>query len=150
MLQVFAPTFFYVYGIKCIGEIFKHFCYFEIFCPNSFYDSIDCQNLWYGSICQKTVLIFLNNFLNFRFDTVEKQSIIYLISNRIKNYASIVLGDSEIILVGGREGRMQPFVQLSIVFCLYAALQNRRSKSSNFIIFHTSGGNSSRPAAFLL
>ena len=44
---------------------------------------------------------------------------------------------------------MQPFVHLSIVFYLYSALQNRRSKFSNFFAFHTSGGISSIPIAFL-
>ena len=46
--------------------------------------------------------------------------------------------------------RMQPFVHLSIVFCLYTALQNRSSKSSNFFVIHTSRGTLSRLAAFLL
>ena len=41
--------------------------------------------------------------------------------------------------------RMKPFVNL----CLYTALQNRGSISSNFLVFHTSRGISSRPAAFL-
>ena len=44
---------------------------------------------------------------------------------------------------------MHPFVHLSIVFWLYKALQCRKSMSSNSLIFHTSGGISSSPAAFL-
>ena len=43
---------------------------------------------------------------------------------------------------------MQPFVHFSIMFSLYMVLQNRNSKSSNFLIFHISGGISSRPASF--
>ena len=47
------------------------------------------------------------------------------------------------------KGRMQPFVHLSMLFWLYTALQYLSSMSSNFFVFHTSGGISSRPAAFL-
>ena len=45
---------------------------------------------------------------------------------------------------------MKPFVHFSLVFCLYIALHNQRSTSSNFLVFHISGGISSGPAAFLL
>ena len=44
---------------------------------------------------------------------------------------------------------MHPFVHLSIAFWLYKALQSRRSKSSNSLVFHTSGGISPNTAAFL-
>ena len=44
---------------------------------------------------------------------------------------------------------MHPFVHLSIGFWLYTALQCRSSMSSNCLVFHTSGGISSSPAAFL-
>ena len=44
---------------------------------------------------------------------------------------------------------MHPFVYLSIVFWWYTTLQYRRSMSSNSFVFHTSGGISSSPAAFL-
>ena len=44
---------------------------------------------------------------------------------------------------------MHPFVHPSIGFWLYTALQCRSSMSSNCLIFHTSGGISSSPAAFL-
>ncbi len=44
---------------------------------------------------------------------------------------------------------MQLFVLLSIVFWLYTALQYRSSMSSNFLVFHTFGGISSRPTVFL-
>ena len=44
---------------------------------------------------------------------------------------------------------MHPFIHLSIGFWLYTALQCRSSISSNCLVFHTSGGNSSNPAAFL-
>ena len=44
---------------------------------------------------------------------------------------------------------MHLFIHLSTGFWLYVALQCRRSMSSNSLIFHTSGGISSSPAAFL-
>ena len=47
------------------------------------------------------------------------------------------------------KGRMHPFVHLSILFWLYTALQCRGSMSSNSLVFHTSWGISSNPAAFL-
>ena len=45
--------------------------------------------------------------------------------------------------------RVHPYAHLSIVFWLYMALQYRSSVSSNFLVFHTSGGFSSRPVTFL-
>ena len=47
------------------------------------------------------------------------------------------------------KGSMHPFIHLSIGFWLYTALQCRSSMSSNCLVFHTSGGSSSSPAAFL-
>ena len=44
---------------------------------------------------------------------------------------------------------MHPFVHLPIVFWLYTALQCRSSMLSNCLVFLTSGGISSSPAAFL-
>ena len=44
---------------------------------------------------------------------------------------------------------MHPFIHLSIGFWLYTALQCRNSMSSNCLVFHTSGGISFSPAAFL-
>ena len=44
---------------------------------------------------------------------------------------------------------MHPFIHLSIGFWLYTALQCRSSMTSNCLVFHTSGGISSSPAAFL-
>ena len=44
---------------------------------------------------------------------------------------------------------MHPSVYLSIVFWLYMALQCRNSMLSNSLVFHTSGGISSSPDAFL-
>ena len=61
------------------------------FCSYSFDDLTNSQNLsCCGSIPPKTVLIFLKIFLNFKFDTVEKQSIIN--SYRSKSYVSVALG----------------------------------------------------------
>ena len=48
-----------------------------------------------------------------------------------------------------RKGRMHLFVHLSIVFWLHTALHYRSSMSSNSLVFHTSGGISSSPSAFL-
>ena len=45
---------------------------------------------------------------------------------------------------------MHPIIHLSIGFWLLTALQCRSSMSSNCLVFHTSGGISSSPAAFLL
>ena len=44
---------------------------------------------------------------------------------------------------------MHPFVHLPIVFWLYTVLQCHSSTSSNSLVFHTSGGISSSPAAYL-
>ena len=41
----------------------------------------------------KDILIFLKNFLEIRFDTVEKLSIINLSSYSSKSYVSVVLSD---------------------------------------------------------
>ena len=91
-----------VYRIKCLGEVYKQLFCLEIFCMNSFDDSVDCQNLWCGSISLKSILIFPKNFLNSRFDNVEKQSIINFSSYRSKYYATVVLDDSEATFL--REG----------------------------------------------
>ena len=48
------------------------------------------ENLGFcGSILPKTVLILLKNFLNFRFDAIEKQSIINLFYYKSKSYAYV-------------------------------------------------------------
>ena len=47
------------------------------------------------------------------------------------------------------KGRMHPFIHLSILFWLYTALHCWSSISSNCLVFHTSRGISSSPAAFL-
>ena len=59
-----------------------------------------------------------------------------------KSYACVILSDSEVSFLEKR--RMQAFVHLSIVFCLYSELHHRRSISSNFLIFQTFEGISSR------
>ena len=51
----------------------------------------------------KTVLIFPKNFLNFRFDMVEKYSIVYFSSYRSKSYASAVLDDFEVTFLREEE-----------------------------------------------
>ena len=47
------------------------------------------------------------------------------------------------------KGRIHPFIHLFIGFWLYTALQCRSSMSSNCLVFHTFGGISSSPVAFL-
>ena len=47
--------------------------------------------IWHcGLISPKTILVFPKNFLYFRFDKIEKQSIINLTSYKSKNYISVV------------------------------------------------------------
>ena len=83
------------------------------FCMNSLDDSTDCHNLWCcESISPKTVLIFPANFLNFRFNTVEKQNKILLSSNRSKSSASVVLDHSAVNFF--EKGKMKRFVHFSI------------------------------------
>ena len=54
------------------------------------------MNLRYcESISTKAILIF-PNFLDFRLDTIEKQSIIYLSSYSSKGFAPVILSDSEV------------------------------------------------------
>ena len=104
----------------------------------------DCQNLrCCGLVSLKIIMIFPKNFLDFRSDTVEKQSIINFISYRSKSYTFPVLGDSEVTFFREVNGMMQPL-------CLFMVLQNWRSKSLNYHVFLTSGSISLRPAAFLL
>ena len=82
----------------------------KIFCPYSLDESMHSQILWsYGLISPKTMLIFPENFLNFRFDMVEKQNIVNLSSYRSKSYASVVLSYSEVNFLGEGE---------DAVFCL--------------------------------
>ena len=105
------------------------------------------QNLWgCGSISLKTVLIFTREFLCFRFDTVEKDSIINLSNYNRKSYTSVLPSDSNVNFLGGKEDApFDPFL-----YCiLFLVLHKWRSISSNFLVFHAFGGISSRLAAFL-
>ena len=72
---------------------------------------------------------FPKNFLNVKFDTIEKQIII-----NICNYSSSPWFWSHLCL-GKKE---DPAVSPSII-CILFILQNRRSKSSHIPVFHTSG-----------
>ena len=63
-----------------------------------------------GPISLKTLLIFLNNFLYFRFDKIEKHGIINLSSYNSKRNAFIVLSDSKITFLR---------VDEEAVFCLF-------------------------------
>ena len=56
---------------------------------------------------RKPFCFFLRISVDFRFDTIEKQSIIYLSSQRSKNHASVILGDSVVTFL--REGVDEAF-----------------------------------------
>ena len=47
-------------------------------------------------------------------------------------------------------GKMKLSINFSIIFCLLTALHKLRNISVNFLVLHSSGDNSSRPAAFQL
>ena len=109
---------------------------------------MDYQNLGCcGLVSLKTILILFKNFLNFWVASVELQNIINLSCYRSNGFALVVLNNSMLTFLGKREDAA--FIHLSIVFWLYTALQYQNRKSSNFLIFHTSRGISSRLAAFL-
>ena len=67
---------------------------------------------------------------------------IFLISSSMR------LSKSWVHLSWGKGG-YSPFFHLSIVFWLYTALQYESCRSSNFIVFHSFGGISSSPVAFM-
>ena len=91
-----------VYGIKCLGEIYKQLYHLKIYGTNSFDDSTDYQNKVMFSIdSSENCLIFWKNFLNFWFDATEWQSVINL--SRYKSYASVVHGDSEVTFLRKEE-----------------------------------------------
>ena len=72
----------------------------RFFCTISFDDSTDYHDLrCCRQLSPKTVLIFPKNFLNLWFDAIEKQSIINLSCYGSNNYASEVLGDSEVTIL---------------------------------------------------
>ena len=100
-----------------------------------------------GSISSKAVLSFPKNFLNFRSDMIKKQGRIKknLSKYSNKSYIFVVLCDPVVVFFEKR--RMPSFVNFSVVFWLFAALDNRRSMPLNFF-FHTPGSISSRPAGF--
>ena len=97
------------------------------FCINSFNYLMDFQNLRGGLISPETILIFPKNFLNFRFDTVEKLSIINLSSYRSKSYASVVLGDSEVTFLRKEEdAAFSPSF-----YCIFFYIQHCKMKESH-------------------
>ena len=55
-----------------------------------------------------------------------------------KSYASVFLVIPRSLFLG--KEKMQPFTDFFLVFWLYTVLHNQRSISSNFLVFHTSGG----------
>ena len=56
---------------------------------------------------QKPFLFFSKNFHNFRFDVIEKQSIIHPSHYRSKSYAYVVLGDSEVTFLSEGEATIR-------------------------------------------
>ena len=76
---------------------------------------------------------------------VEKQIITKRCSYSSKSDAFVVLSDSEVTFFDD-DAAFCPFL-----YCvLFIALNYRRWMPSSFLVFHTSGSISSRPAAFLL
>ena len=74
-------------------------------------------------------------FLNFGFDTIEKQAINKFSSYSSKSYAGVALHDSEVAsLEKGKYVGFRPFV-----YCIMfiESLHNQRSVSCNFIVFQT-------------
>ena len=94
----------------------------RFFCTYSFGDLIDSQNLWsYVLISPKTILIFPKNFIDFWFDTVEKQNIINLSH---ESYASIVLNNSQVAFLGkGEDAAFYLFI--SCVLFLDSVAKNK-------------------------
>ena len=117
-------------------------------CVSSFNNFMDSKHFWScGSIFDKSRLNFSNQtFFYFRSGTIEKQGIINLRSYSRKRDAFVFLRDSE---GGFHWKKMRSIVHFSISF-LYKALSNRRSMSSNTIIFYISEGISSSLSAFLV
>ena len=74
-----------------------------------------CDNLAIFVIFPKIVLIFSKNFLDFKSDTIENQSIINLSS---KSYASVVLNDSEVAFL--RDVRLQSLVNFSFISFIHS------------------------------
>ena len=142
MLEVFIPS---LYGV-CSDEIYKQLCWLEIFCAYSD-DSTNRQNLTScGSISPKTVLIFPKNIHNFRSNMIEKQVILNFSSYSSKSYASVVLWDSEVIVLGvSEEAAFYPFLAYVL-----SVLYNRRNMSPYFLINHTPRRISSMSATFPL
>ena len=62
----------------------------------------------------KAVKIFSQNFLNFRSDMIENRCMINLSSSCSKNYASVVLNDSEVAFLREEE---QTLIYFFIVCC---------------------------------
>ena len=113
----------------------------------SSYESTDCQNLWCcGLVSPKNILIISKNFLNFWFDVIKKQSIKNLSRYGSKVYASVFVDDSEVTFLGKEEDSVF-YPSLFCVLVIYSVAVLKLS--SNFLVFHTSGDISVRPAAFL-
>ena len=84
-------------GIKYLGEIYKQYCCFGIFCTNSFDNFTNCMKFWYcWSLFPETALVFPKKFLNLMFDAIVKLGIINISCNRSKSYGSVVLDDYEL------------------------------------------------------
>ena len=108
-----------MYGIKCLGEIYRQWCCLEIFCTYSLDDLTDSQNQW------SCLSIFLKEFSRFqiRYHWEEPAST----SIKVKHQLFLVIPGSPFL-----ERRMKLFVYFSIVFCLLTVSDTYRSKSSIF------------------
>ena len=113
------------------------------FCPYAFKNSMDSQCLWgRGSISSEAILVLPRNVVNFGFYAVALLGIVYFGCYGCKCYTSVVLSKSEIALFREKEdASLHPSVNRN--------LSIKCNTSLNFLVFHTSGGISSSPAAFL-
>ena len=105
----------------------------------------DVWNL-YWTISSNAILIYPMNFLDYGFNSMKNKSII-----KLSNHCRVPPGRFSVIprLLYLGKWRMQRFIPHSVVFCLYTTLQNRRSLSSNFLVFQTSRNIFSMPAVFM-
>ena len=77
-----------------------------------------------GSISPKTILILPKNFLKFRFNAVEQQSIVNLSHYGSKGYALVVLGNSKVtFLKEKKDVALFPFVYCVLVIYDVAVLE---------------------------
>ena len=122
-----------VYGIECLGKIFE----LQGFCPYSFIDLMDCQNLSGGAISSKAVLIFSENFLDFESSMIEKQGMKNLSCHGRKSCDSVVLCNSEVIfMVEGKDETFCPFLYCVLSIDCVAISEKCVVEANSFSVFN--------------